>query len=185
MQPGCNPPPVVIQKDGHQPHGGEKRAGLWPPSCPQLQGCSSSSLGWEASQDGVLPSAWADDPLLPPAFGGEGCSPALRRRQTSATRGQPAAGAVSCRVPGSWPGWLWCRLRCCLLPFGWGVAVRLLHGRRSRRARVRHIHDFSYTAGRTGGAYKTSYAVGVMAVFLDGLVLTPMGGQERGPLRAC
>jgi hypothetical protein len=68
---------------------------------PQLQGCSSSSLGWKASRVGVLPSAWAGDPLLPPAFGREGHSPALRRRRTSATRGRPAAGAVSCRVPGS------------------------------------------------------------------------------------
>jgi hypothetical protein len=35
-----------------------------------------------------------------------------------------------------------------------------------------------------GGSYKTSYAVGVVAAFLDGLVLTPIGGWERGPLRA-
>jgi hypothetical protein len=28
--------------------------------------------GWEASRVGVLPSAWAGDPLLPPAFEGEG-----------------------------------------------------------------------------------------------------------------
>jgi hypothetical protein len=40
-------------------------------------------------------------PLLPPAFRGEGRSPALRRRRTSATWGRPAAGAVSCRVSGS------------------------------------------------------------------------------------
>jgi hypothetical protein len=33
MQPGCSPPPVAIQKDDHQPRGGEKQAGLWlPPS---------------------------------------------------------------------------------------------------------------------------------------------------------
>jgi hypothetical protein len=31
MQPGCSLPPVVIYKDDHQPRGGEKRAGLWPP----------------------------------------------------------------------------------------------------------------------------------------------------------
>jgi hypothetical protein len=101
MQPGRNLRPVVIHKDDYQPCGGEKRAKLRPPPCPQLQGCSSSSLGRKASRVGVLPSAWAGDPLLPPAFGGEGRSPALRRRRTSATRGQPAAGAVSCRVPSS------------------------------------------------------------------------------------
>jgi hypothetical protein len=33
MQPGYNPPPVAIQKDDHQPRGGEKQAGLrLPPS---------------------------------------------------------------------------------------------------------------------------------------------------------
>jgi hypothetical protein len=101
MQLGCSLPPVVIYKDDHQPRGGEKRAGLQPPPCPQLQGCSSSSLGWKASQVGVLPPAWAGDPLLPPTFGGEGCSPSLRRRQTLSTRGRPAVGAVSCRVSGS------------------------------------------------------------------------------------
>jgi hypothetical protein len=101
MQPDCSIPPVVIYKDDHQPRGGEKRAGLQPPPYPQLQGCSSSSLGWKASRVGALPSAWAGDPLLPPAFGGEGCSPALRRRRTSAMRGRPAAGAVSCSVSGS------------------------------------------------------------------------------------
>jgi hypothetical protein len=58
-------------------------------------------LGRRASRVGVLPSAWAGDLLLPLAFGGEGRPPALRRRQTSATRGRPAAGAVSCRVSGS------------------------------------------------------------------------------------
>jgi hypothetical protein len=184
MQPGCSPPPVVIQKDDHQPRGGEKRAGLRPPSCPQLQGCSSSSLGWKASRAGVLPSAWAGDPLLPPAFGGEGRSPALQRRGTSATWGQPAAGTVSCRVPSSWPRWLWCRLRRCLLPFGRSVAVRPPHGRRSCHAWVCHIHGLSRAAGRTGGSYKTPYAAGITAAFLDGLVLTRVGGWERGPLRA-
>jgi hypothetical protein len=83
MQPGCSSPPVVTQNDDHQPCGGEERAGLWPPPCPQLQGCSSSMLGARASRVGALPSAWAGDPLLPPAFGGEGRSPALRRRRTA------------------------------------------------------------------------------------------------------
>jgi hypothetical protein len=58
--------------------------------CPQLQGCSSSVLGRRASRVAVGPSAWAGDPLLPLAFGGEGCSPALRRRRT----------ATCCRVGG-------------------------------------------------------------------------------------
>jgi hypothetical protein len=121
MQPGCGLPPVVIYKDDHQPCGGEKRAGLRPPPCPQLQGCSSSSLGWKASRVGVLPSAWAGDPLLPPAFGGKRCSPALRRRRTSATRCRP----------------------------------------------TRKCHQPS----------------GFQPLGLDDLVLTPIGGWERGPLR--
>jgi hypothetical protein len=83
MQPGCSSPPVVTQNDDCQPCGGEERAGPWPPPYPQLQGCSSSMLGRRASRVGVPPSAWAGDPLLPPAFGGEGSSPALRRRRTT------------------------------------------------------------------------------------------------------
>jgi hypothetical protein len=83
MQPDCSSPPAVTQNDDRQPYGGEGRAGLWPPPCPQLQGCSSSVLGGRASRVAVLPSAWASDPLLPPAFGGEGRSPALRRRRTA------------------------------------------------------------------------------------------------------
>jgi hypothetical protein len=146
MQSGCGLPPVVIYKDDHQPRGGEKRAGLRPPPCPQLQGCSSSSLGWKASRVGVLPSAWAGDPLLPPAFG-EGCSPALRRRRTSATRDRPAAGAVSCRVSSSL-AWM------ALVPppapppaAKRGTAVRPPHERRSRRAQVCCIRGVPYTAG--------------------------------------
>jgi hypothetical protein len=101
MQPGRNLWPVVIHKDDYQTCGGEKRARLRPPPYPQLQGCSSSTLGRRASRVGALPSAWAGDPLLPPTLEGEGRSLALWRRRTSATRGRPDAGAVSCRVPGS------------------------------------------------------------------------------------
>jgi hypothetical protein len=55
------------------------------------------------------------------------------------------------------------------------MAVRPPHERRSRRARVGHTHGFSRAAGRTEGSYNTSYAVGAVAAFLDGLVvLTPV-----------
>jgi hypothetical protein len=69
-----------------------------------------------------------------------------------------------------------------------GVAVHPPHGRRSRRAQVRHLRDVPCTAGRTaptlsGGSYKMLYAMEVVATFLDGLVLTPVGGRGRGPLR--
>jgi hypothetical protein len=53
------------------------------------------------------------------------------------------------------------------------VAARPPHERRSRRARVGHIHGFSRGTSHTGRSYKTSYAVRVGAAFLDGLVLTP------------
>jgi hypothetical protein len=128
---------------------------LQPPSCPQPQGCSTSALGRRASRVGAPPFARAGDPLLPPAFGGEGRSPSLQRRRTSATRGRSskAPSAAACLAPR--PGWLWCRLRHCLLPLGWGVAVRPPHERRSRRARVRHIHGLSRATGHTGGGGRT------------------------------
>jgi hypothetical protein len=88
-------------------------------------------------------------------------------------RGWPseAPSAAACLAPR--PGWLWCRLRRCLLPLGRGVAVHPPLGQRSRRAQVGHTHGFTRVASRTGGSYKTSYAVGAAATFLDGLVLTP------------
>jgi hypothetical protein len=131
-------------------------------------------LGRRACRVGALPSAWDGSLLLPSVSRGEGRLPALRRRRTLATRGRPseAPSAAACLTPR--PRWIWCRLRRCLLPLGRGVAVRPLHGRRSRRARVDHTHGFSRVAGRTGGSYKTSYTVGAEAAFLDGLVLTPI-----------
>jgi hypothetical protein len=44
-------------------------------------------LGRRVHRAGGLLSARAGDPLLPSAFGGEGCSRALRRRRPPATRG--------------------------------------------------------------------------------------------------
>jgi hypothetical protein len=123
---------------------------------------------------GASPSAWAGGLLLPPAFEGEGCSPASRRRRTLGTRGRPsvAPSATACLAPR--PGRLWCRLRRCLLLLGRSVAARPPHGRRSCRTWVAHIHGFSHATSRTGRSYKTSYTVRVEAGFLDGLVLTPV-----------
>jgi hypothetical protein len=45
-RPSCTPPLAVTQDGDHQPLGGEKQARLRSWSHPQLQGCSSSSLGW-------------------------------------------------------------------------------------------------------------------------------------------
>jgi hypothetical protein len=149
-KPSCGFPPALSFKDVHHPHWGGRR--VEPGFC--------------------LPRGPAVCFFLQHS-GEERGSPATRRRRTLATRGRPGAGADSCRVPGSWPGWPCRHLRRCLLPFGWGVAVHPPHGRRSCRAWVRHIHGFSRAAGRTGGPSKTSYAAGEAAVFLDGLVLTP------------
>jgi hypothetical protein len=159
MQPDCSPPLVVIQKDDYQPCGGEKQTGLRPPSCPQLQGCSSSVLGRRVRRVGTHLRV-GSGPLLPSVFGGEGHSSSV------------ALSVAACLAPR--PGQLWCRLRCRLLPLGRSVVARPPHGRRSRRVRVGHIHGFSCGTSRTGRSYKTSYAVRVGAAFLDGLVLTPV-----------
>jgi hypothetical protein len=92
MQPGCSPSPMVIQDDDHQLRGGGEQAGLRPPSCPQLQGCSSSSLWRRASRAGAC-LRMGSGPLLPSVIGGEGRSPpvalaALRRRRPPAMRGK-------------------------------------------------------------------------------------------------
>jgi hypothetical protein len=71
---------------------------------------------------------------------------------------QPCGGG-ELRVRGA--GRLWHRQ----LPRVW------LQGRRSRHARVGHIHGFSRATGRTGRSYKMSYAAGAAVAFLDGLVL--------------
>jgi hypothetical protein len=86
-QPGCSPSPMVIRRDDHQPCGGEEQAGLRPLPRPQLQGCSSSVLGRGRTKLGPA-STWTGDPLLPPAFKGEGHPPALRRRRPPTTRGK-------------------------------------------------------------------------------------------------
>jgi hypothetical protein len=157
--------------------------------CPQLQGCSSSSLGWKASRIWVLPSAWAGDPLLPLAFGGEGRSPALRRRRTSATRGRPSAGAVSCRVSGSL-AWMASVLAPMLSPAAWlgrgcsstaRATVAPCAGPPHPRCLPRRRPHCSNTVR---GVVQGVVRRGGGSRVLDGLVLTPVGGRERGPLRA-
>jgi hypothetical protein len=71
-----------------------------------------------------------------------------------------------------------------------GMAICPPHGQRSRRAQVRRIRSVPCAASHTaptppGGTSKTSYAVEVAAAFIDGLVLTPVGGRGRGSLRTC
>jgi hypothetical protein len=95
-----------------------------------------------------------------------------------------AAGAVSFRVSGSL-AWMALVPPPTLPPAGkWGVAARPLHGRRSRHVQVRRIRSVpcaaSHAAPTPPGVL--SYTVEVAATFLDGFVLTPVGGHGRGPL---
>jgi hypothetical protein len=141
------PPSTVTQDDDHQLRGGGEQAVLRPPSCPQLQGCSSSSLWWRASRAGVLPPAWAGKPLLPSAFKGEGArrpcgGGELRQHGTGRPPASSAAACLAC-----WLSWLWRSLRCCLLPLGPVVAVRPPHGRLSRRAHRGIVQDVARRAG--------------------------------------
>jgi hypothetical protein len=154
-EPGCGLPPVLSFKDVHHPRWGGRRVELG--SCLQHGLVTRFFLQYSGEKDAHQPCG-----------GGE-------LRLSGAGRLQ-VPSAVACLAP--WPRWLWCRLRRCLLLLSRGVVVRPPHGRRSRRARVHHIHGLSRAAGRTastppGGSYKTSYVVGVAAAFLDSLVLTP------------
>jgi hypothetical protein len=124
MQPGCSPPPAVTHDDDRRPHGGEERAGLWPPPYPQLQGCSSSVLGRRVHRVGSRLCV-GSGPLLPSVIGGEGRSPSV------------ALSAAACLAPRSER--LWCCFRCRLLPLGRSVAARPPHRCRSRRARAGHV----------------------------------------------
>jgi hypothetical protein len=147
---GCGLPPALSFKDVHHPCWGGGRAEL---GSRLPHGLVARFFLQHSGEKGVHQ----------PCGGGE-----LRVRRNSRLRVLPAA---ACPVPRL--GWPRRRLRRCLLLFGWGVAARPPHGRRSCRAQVRHIHGFSRAGGRTGGRYKTSYAAGAASAFLDGLVLTP------------
>jgi hypothetical protein len=142
-EPGCSLPPALSFKDVHHPRWGGGQA-EWELRLPR--GLAVRFFLQHSGEQGVHR----------PCGGGElwVCGAGrLWRRQLP-------------RV------WLWCHLRRCLLPLGRSVATRPLHGRWSRCARVGHIHGFSCATGCTGRSYKTSYATGAAAAFLDGLVLT-------------
>jgi hypothetical protein len=135
-------------------------------------------------------------PLLPPAFRGKddhqpregGQRAELQLHPTSpqffGVGSEPCCGSISLALMVLVPPPM-------LSPAAkWDAAVRPPHGRRSRHAQVCRIYGVPCATGRTAptpprGSYKTSYAVEGAAMFLDGLVLTPIGGQGRGPLRTC
>jgi hypothetical protein len=117
MQPDCNSLPAVTQNDDRQPCGGEERAGLWPPPCPQLQGCSSSVLGGgQAVLRSCLPHGLATrfflqhlgekgvhqpcggGKLPPAAWSGCGC-PSIARAMVAPCVGRPCPWPFPCRRP--------------------------------------------------------------------------------------
>jgi hypothetical protein len=136
MQPGCSPPPAVTQDDDRRPRGGEERVGLWPPPCPQLQGCSSSVLRKRVRRVGSRLRV-GSGPLLPSVFGGEGRSPSV------------ALSAAACLAPR--PERLSCCFRCRLLPLGRSVAARPPHGCRSHRAWAGHVQVLPTPPTAPGG----------------------------------
>jgi hypothetical protein len=77
MQPGCISSPMVTQDGDHQFDGGEKQAGCG--LCPALSFKDLHHPCWGGGRGKSGPaSAWADDPLLPPASGGGRHPPAMR-----------------------------------------------------------------------------------------------------------
>jgi hypothetical protein len=170
-QPGHNLRPMVIHKDDYQPCGGEKRAGLRPPPALSFKDVHHPRWGGGQAKWGLRLSRGLAARFFLQHLGEKGvCQPCeegelwvhgagrLRRHQL------PCVWLLGLGGFGAASG--------CLLPLGWGVAVRPPHRRRSRRARICHTHGFSRAADRTGGSYKTSYAAGAVVAFLDGLVLT-------------
>jgi hypothetical protein len=135
-QPGCIPPPAVTQDDDRRPHGGEERAGSWPPPYPQLQGCSSFMLGRRVHQVGARLRV-GSGPLLPLVIGGKGRSPSV------------ALAAAACLAPR--PERLWRCFRCHLLPLGRSMVVRPPHGCPLCRARAGHVQVLPAPSAVPGG----------------------------------
>jgi hypothetical protein len=183
MQPGCSPPPVVIQKDDHQPRGGEKQAGLWPPTL-NFKDVHHPRWGGGRAESGPCPPHGLvtrfflqhseEKDVHQPCGGGE---PRLR--------GAGLLQAVSCSVSGPL-GWMALVPPPMLPPAVWPGRGCPSTARATVAPCAGPPHPrLLLPAGRTRGSYKTSYAAGVTVAFLDGLVLTPVGGQERGPLCVC
>jgi hypothetical protein len=158
-KPGYGLPPALNFKDVHHPCWGAGRAalGLRLPHGPAVLFFPQYS-----GEKGARQSCGA----------GTLRACGVGRRQVSPATTRPVLR----------PRWLWRRLRCCLLPLGWGVAVRPPHGRQSRCAQVCHTHGLSRAAGRTRGLYMASCIAGAATAFLD--VLTPVRTGARSFLHA-
>jgi hypothetical protein len=87
--------------------------------------------------------------------------------------------------PALWAGWLRRRLRRCLLSLWPGRGCpSTARAMVAPYAGPAHPH-LLLPAGHTRGVVQEVMRRGGGAAFLDGLVLTPVGGRERGPLRTC
>jgi hypothetical protein len=124
----------------------------------------------EGAPSWVLPPAWAGDPLLSPAFGGEGHPPALRRRRPPAMRGK-----ANC---------------CCLVR----VQLSILHpgdGRAVRRWLLSPVLKWWWpplvmlpTAAVVASTDETVGATCALDLRLfgfNGWFSSPVRGRERGP----
>jgi hypothetical protein len=136
MQPGCGLPLVVIYKDDHQPHGGEKQVGLRPPPALSFKDVHHPRWGGRRAKLGsyllhglvtrFFLQHLEEKDVHQPCGGGELWLRGAGRLQ--------APSAVACLAP--WLGWLWCRLRRCLPPLigAWLSAHRTGNSRAVRRS---------------------------------------------------
>jgi hypothetical protein len=115
--------------------------------CPALSFKDLHHPGWDGGRGELGPTfAWAGNPLLPPAFGGERHPPALRRRRPPAMQGK---ANCCCRA----------RVQLSVLHPGDGRAA---HGPATSRSSLRRrLHN-------------TSYVARVVLVFWDGPILVLM-----------
>jgi hypothetical protein len=184
MQPGCSPPLVAIQKDDHQPRGGEKQARLRLPPTLSFKDVHHPRWGGGRAKSGPCPPRGLvirfflqhseEEDVHQPCRGGE---PRLRgagwlqavNYSVSGPLGWTASASPPMLPPAVWPGaWL------SVHRTGDGRAVRGSATSTASSARRPHWGVVQDIVHHGGGA-----------TFLDGLVLTPVGGRERGPLRAC
>jgi hypothetical protein len=116
-QPGCIPSPAVTQDGDHQLDGGEKRTGLLPPPCPQLQGSSSPLLGRRVRRVGRPPPHGSVTLFFPDVWG-------RKASPSSAEASLSHAGVGRLPLPSQ------------------GAAFRPPSGRWLRRVRAGHVQAF-------------------------------------------
>jgi hypothetical protein len=152
------------------------------PSSPTSVGCP-----WRRRSFPLLPPAFGGKDDHQPREGGQRAEPWVHPScpQQFGVGSEPCCGSISlalmASVPPPTPPSTAKR----------GVAAHPPHGRQSGRAQVHRTHSGPCTAGHrrprcfdaARGSYKTPYAMEVAATCLDGLVVTPVGGQGRGPPR--